>query len=176
MGSGYQDLGTFRGILYFQDINLDPLCRFEYLCLYLFVFCQDGICLSQVDAVVPSHISLNDTGHYILFFCIIFIKDHFPLFFPDFLKDHIFCVLCGDTPELFGFDLYIYDVPQVILGIHHLCIRQADLCHRILNLVYYCFLCKHSEIAGVRINIDFYIIRFSKMILTGLDQRLFNSL
>ena len=176
MSSGNQNLRTLWCIFYFQNIQFNSLCRLEHLGFYLLVFCKHSICLSKINAVVSSHASLNNTCYNVSLFSVILIENHFPLFLTDFLKNHIFRILCSNTSKLFGFHFYIYHISQCILGMHHSSICKTDFCHWILHFFYNGFLCKYAEITGLRINIYLNVICFSKMILACLNQRLLNSL
>ena len=104
-----------------------------------------------------------------LFFIILVIED-FPLFLTDLLQNDILGILCGNAPEFLGLDLHIHDIAHFILGITHLGVRQANLKDRIFHVFHNFLLRIDGKITGFRVNVYFYIIRFSEMIFTGLQK------
>ena len=174
MCPGHKDLRSLGGIFYLQDIQFDPLCGAEHLCLHLFVLCQDGICLAQIDAVVSAQASLYDTCHNIFFLSVILVEDHFSLFFTDFLQNYVLGILGGDPSELLGLDLHIHHISQLILGIHHLGICQADLHDRVHHFLHHSLLRVHAEITGLGVDIYVHIVSLAEMVLARLDQGLLN--
>ena len=177
MRTGYQDLRSFCGVLNFQNINLDTLGRSIYLSFDHLVLVQDRIYFTKIYADISSNITLYHTGNHVFFFCIILIEQNFTLFLTDLLKNHVSCILCGDTAELFGFDLLTDDISQLVLLIQKLRFCQADLSIRIFHLLHNSLLCIYMEITGI--SVDLYteiLFFFSEMALTCSDQRIFDSI
>ena len=176
MGSGNQNPRSFGGIFNFQDIHLNPLRRLEYLALYHLVFIENGVYLAQVNAHIPAEIALHHACHHIPFFSVILVVEDFALFFPDLLKNHVLCVLGGNAPKLLGLNRHIYNVSQLILGIHHLSARQADFHNIILHLLHHSLLRIDGKLTGLRIDVYLYIICLSKMVLARRKQGILNRL
>ena len=99
MGTGYEDLRSFRCIFHFHYIQFDTVSRFEHLAFHLFVFCQHRIGSSEIDTDVLSDITLYHTGHDIFFFFKILIEDRFSFFLADLLQDQVLCILRCDPSE-----------------------------------------------------------------------------
>src|SRR5699024_5641931 len=117
MCSGKEDTGTFGRILHFKDINLDPLGRLEFLALHLLVLTEDTVGSSQVDADIPSHHPLYDTGDNLFLLTVILIVENLALLLADLLQDHIFGVLRGDSSVLLRLALRSHDLAVFRVGI-----------------------------------------------------------
>ena len=61
-------------------------------------------------------------------------------------------------------------------GCDFLSICQRNFQCRVFHIFHNISLCIYSKITGFRINGHMYIVRFAKMVLASLDQRLFNCL
>ena len=127
MRTGYGNTRSLRGVLNFQNVNLDTLGRLEDLALYLLCLVQDGVHLAQVDADVLAQVTLYDTGYHILLLLVPLVKLHAALFLTDFLQDDILCVLGSDTTKGLGLDRNVDDVAQEELRVFQSCFRVADL-------------------------------------------------
>ena len=170
MCSGKEDTWTFRSILHLKDIYLDSLGRLEFLALHLLVLTEDTVGSSQVDADIPSHHPLYDTGDNLFLLTVILIVENLALLLADLLQDHVFGVLRGDTAELLRLDLHLHDIAGFRVGIDLTGFFKRNLQSRILDKFFYLTIRPDAEITCLRINGNMYVIRLTEMILAGLDQ------
>ena len=153
MCTGDQYFRSLGGRSDFQNIQLDSLGRLKDFSPDLFVFSQYRVHLSKVNADISSHIPLYDTGYDIFFLAVIFVAENLTLLLANFLQNHIFCILGGNTPKFSGLNFNIYHIPQLIPAIDHLRIGKTDLHHRVFHFFYNRFSLEHMVFAGFRIHI-----------------------
>ena len=170
MCSGNKDTWSLRCILYLEDVNLYSLSWLECLAFYLLVLCKDCVCLTEVDADIFAHYSLNNTGYYFFFDSVVLIVENFTLFLTDLLKNDVLCVLSCDTSEFLGLDLNFHNIADLCVGVCFLCIHQRNLKSWILHMLYNSSVSVNTEITGLRIDHNVNVICLSEMILTCLDQ------
>ena len=175
MCSGKKDTRSFRCIFDFKNINLDSLSWFKFFTFYLLVFTEDTVCLTEIYADVLAHHTLYDTGNNFFFHSVILIIKNFTLFFTNFLKNDVLCILCCDTSKFFGVDLNFNNITEFCIGIKLLSFYQRNLHCRIFYEFLNLSLCINAEIAGFRINCHMHIICFTEMVLASLDQGLLDS-
>ena len=170
MCSGNKDTRSLRCILYLKNVNLYSLSWLECLAFYLLVLCKDCVCLTEVDADILAHYSLNNTGYHFFFDSVVLIVENFTLFLTDFLKNDVLCVLGCDTSEFLGLDLNFHNITDLCVGVCFLCIHQRNLKGRVLHMLYNSSVSVNTEITGLRIDHNVNVICLSEMILTCLDQ------
>ena len=117
MGSGNEDLGSFRCLAHFSDVYLKPyavgiglvgnLLRRQEQCFYFAQIHQDV-------SVFPP---LDDAGDNVSFSVAIFLIDQGPLSFPDPLDDHLLGCLRSDPSEIRRCDFDLDDISHLVLGI-----------------------------------------------------------
>ena len=176
MGTGHQDLRSFRRILDLHNVQLDALCGLEHLAFYLLVLRQHGVRLAQVDADVLPDIALNDTGHDILLFLKILVVDDLPLLLADLLKDQVLGVLCGDTAKGFGLHRNLDHIAQLILAVNVLCVLKADLLHLVFHFLHDRLLLEKLVVACLSVHDDLDIVCLSEMVLARIDERILNGI
>ena len=176
MRSGNKDLRSLGGCLHLKDINLNALCRLEMLSLNLLTLGQQCIRLSEIDADIAAHITLNHTGHNILFLAVILIVDNLALFLTDFLKNYVLGILGCNTSEFLRLYFHLNDIAKLILGIDHLRVWKRDLLNRIRHLFHNGFFLETMIFTGIRINDYFYILGFAEMVLAGSNERILDCL
>ena len=169
MCPGHRNPGALWRILHLDNIYLDALRGTECLALYLLAFIEDGVHPAQVNAHVPSQIALYHAGHDILFLHIILVVQCLAFFLAYLLQNHVLCVLCGNTAEFLGIQRNLYRIPNLILGVQHLGIRQAHLQTIVLHVFHNRFFRIYRKVTGIRVHRDLYIIGFSEMVLTGSE-------
>ena len=147
-------------------------CRMEFFSPDLLILSEDRICLAKIDADIFAHDTLYDTCNDFFLHSVVLIVKNFALFLTDLLKDDVLSILCCDTSEFLGLDLNFDHVSEFCVGIDLLCVCKGDLQCRILYEFLYFTLSVNTEITGFRIDHYMYIISFTEMVLTCLDQRL----
>ena len=128
-----------------KDEDLDTVCRAKVLAGNLFFFIEHAVSLAQIDADVPSDISLYNTGDDIALFFNIIIVDDAALFLADLLHDHVLRDLCGNTSEAFAVDINIDNISDLGALLNFHCVIQGDL----LEIVFHLFRCCDDSLLGI---------------------------
>ena len=89
MCPGNQDLRSLGGILHIDHVYFYAFCRLKAFCLHLFIFIEERIGLSEVNAVRLSLHSLDYAGHHFLDLAVILIEYGVSFLLADSLEDYV---------------------------------------------------------------------------------------
>ena len=57
MCTGNQDLWSLRSVLHFYNVQFNAICRFKHFSFDLLIFCEHGICFTQIDTDIFANIT-----------------------------------------------------------------------------------------------------------------------
>ena len=174
MCTGNQDLWSLRSVLHFYNVQFNAVCRFKHFSFDLLIFCEHGICFTQIDTDIFANITLHNTCYNVFLFFKILIVYYFSFFLADLLKNQVFRIHCCNTSKLFGLYRNLTNISDLQCRINLFRIFQCDLDCRIKHFLNYFFFCVNSIITGLSVHDHLDVIRCPEVVFAGTDERVFN--
>lgn len=126
MGPGYEDLGAFRRLTYFDDVAFDALAYGVGFGRNLFRRRQDRFGFPEIDIDALIFDTLDDSCNDVIHAVGKFIIDDIAFGFTQALNHDLFGGLSGDAAEVGRCDIDVDDVADFIAGIDEPCLIKRN--------------------------------------------------